>query len=512
MRILLLRAGPENDWQPLQYLAAAQRAHQPAAVGIVCDSTRSDVPVGTLVLPDAVPRGRAARAVRACGPRSPAPPREAESLWYASELRDVELFVLPLALPPRILLLGAGPDVVPVVDLAVRLNWKVTLVDHRAAYASRTHFPCAAAAAAGASAGARRGARPRRLRRRRHHEPSPALGSCVPALPCADPHPLRRTARSCRTPRQAPRRPRRARPRGCAAGCMPRSACPSGAARPRRSRWRSSRSCRPSCTPAQPRSRRRGRRARRGPLGAGRVNEIQLIRAQLEVERERAQAIAAACTARARAGRAGGPEQRLAAGAVPAGVRGLPGVRARLVRGARPAARGLLDRYDPHDPTRDALDAALTRPGRSRDALEKLEAAFATPRGRRRDPRGRNSRTTSAGPGARAAKPSRRCWRPAGARPSGAPSSGIDADAMLEERSRFARVNATLPPGLKLPACAARPGPRTHEHRRAAPQRRIAVRRSCWRPANRAASARRSSWSASPVGRCCTPPSRAPPR
>jgi len=144
MRIVLLRAGPENDWQPLQYLAAALHAHQRTAVGIVCDSRRSDVPPGTLVLPEhpaaAAPLDSA--RLRAALARASA---QADSLWYVSEARDVELFLLPLALPPRILLLGAGPDAVPVVDLAVRLNWKVTLVDHRAAYASRTHFPRAEA-------------------------------------------------------------------------------------------------------------------------------------------------------------------------------------------------------------------------------------------------------------------------------------------------------------------------------------------------------------------------------
>jgi len=54
-----------------------------------------------------------------------------------------KLFALPLALPPKLLLLGAGPDAAPVVDLAARLNWRVTLVDHREAYADPTHFPLA---------------------------------------------------------------------------------------------------------------------------------------------------------------------------------------------------------------------------------------------------------------------------------------------------------------------------------------------------------------------------------
>jgi len=62
-----------------------------------------------------------------------------ETGWL--EQSSWKLFALPLALPARILLLGAGPDALPVVDLAVRLGWKVTLVDHRAAYAVPAHFP-----------------------------------------------------------------------------------------------------------------------------------------------------------------------------------------------------------------------------------------------------------------------------------------------------------------------------------------------------------------------------------
>jgi len=51
------------------------------------------------------------------------------------------VFALPLSLPPKLLLLGAGPDAAPVVDFAARLSWRVTLVDHRPAYADATHFP-----------------------------------------------------------------------------------------------------------------------------------------------------------------------------------------------------------------------------------------------------------------------------------------------------------------------------------------------------------------------------------
>jgi len=43
--------------------------------------------------------------------------------------------------PRRLVLFGAGPDVVPVVRLAVRLGWNVEVVDHRPAHARPERFP-----------------------------------------------------------------------------------------------------------------------------------------------------------------------------------------------------------------------------------------------------------------------------------------------------------------------------------------------------------------------------------
>jgi xanthine dehydrogenase accessory factor len=39
------------------------------------------------------------------------------------------------------LICGAGPDAVPVAAGAIALGWKVTVVDHRPAYAVADHFP-----------------------------------------------------------------------------------------------------------------------------------------------------------------------------------------------------------------------------------------------------------------------------------------------------------------------------------------------------------------------------------
>ncbi len=146
MHILLLRAGPDNDWQPLTYLAGALEKHEAAALGVVIESSRADLPVGTLALP---PRGRPdgtphplleTPVVQAALERAAA---DGQVGWVEGQVPTWKLFVVPVALPPRILLLGGGPDAAPVVDFAARLEWKVTVVDHRPAYAEAAHFPAA---------------------------------------------------------------------------------------------------------------------------------------------------------------------------------------------------------------------------------------------------------------------------------------------------------------------------------------------------------------------------------
>jgi xanthine dehydrogenase accessory factor len=141
MQILLLRVGPESAWQPLAHLAAALQSHSAAAFGVVIDSSREDVPLGALVLPEetlvtaaALRTAEVRAALAACSTRG-------EVGRLAAPAGDWTLFLAPLALPARILLLGAGPDAAPVVDFASRLGWRVTLVDHRPAYAVPSHFP-----------------------------------------------------------------------------------------------------------------------------------------------------------------------------------------------------------------------------------------------------------------------------------------------------------------------------------------------------------------------------------
>jgi xanthine dehydrogenase accessory factor len=165
MHVLLLRVGPKEEWQPLAHLAAALAIHAPTAIGVITESRDAGIPAGTLVLPDgpellALPRSLSPDARAALRE-----PRVLEALTAASETAHAsatarsatvgwlearesaeapwKLLLLPLALPPKLLLLGAGPDALPVVELAARLHWRVTVVDHRPAYAVSSHFPAA---------------------------------------------------------------------------------------------------------------------------------------------------------------------------------------------------------------------------------------------------------------------------------------------------------------------------------------------------------------------------------
>ncbi len=145
MQILLLRVGPENDWQPLDLFVNGHRRHERVAATVVVTSPHSALPPGSIVLTAGQPGGQQV-------------PRVVHDALQALLLRALEsgrpsslgtgsdalrALALPLALPPRLLLLGGGPDAQPLVDFAARLAWRITVYDHRPAYAQSERFPTA---------------------------------------------------------------------------------------------------------------------------------------------------------------------------------------------------------------------------------------------------------------------------------------------------------------------------------------------------------------------------------
>jgi len=126
MQLLLLPVGAANGWQPLAHLAAARAAQRPAAFELA-PGTGDEPPAdgGLRIVDDGVDDGADDGADGADG-------------GAGDGARAVRI---SLAMPPRILLLGGGPDAQPMLQLAEPLGWQFTVCDHRAAYADATRFP-----------------------------------------------------------------------------------------------------------------------------------------------------------------------------------------------------------------------------------------------------------------------------------------------------------------------------------------------------------------------------------
>ena len=137
MRILLEPAGPNSP--AAEALAAAGRAAQlgeTTALIVVHESEH--LPLGTYHASSQLPPELLAAARQALAESA-----SRDVVWNGGGARQ-RAFAQFLPPPPHLLICGAGPDVVPVVVSARNLGWRVTVVDHRPAYAQESRFSGAA--------------------------------------------------------------------------------------------------------------------------------------------------------------------------------------------------------------------------------------------------------------------------------------------------------------------------------------------------------------------------------
>jgi xanthine dehydrogenase accessory factor len=141
MDILLTRHGPdEGDWQPLSSMELALRKGQGFRLAFITATADASLPLGSSFpadgeLPDLIRNEKMLRTLHDAAVSTPD-----NSVSRVATL-GIELFVTSIAPPPRLLLLGGGPDARPVATLASFLGWRVTVVDHRAHYLSADRFP-----------------------------------------------------------------------------------------------------------------------------------------------------------------------------------------------------------------------------------------------------------------------------------------------------------------------------------------------------------------------------------
>ncbi len=114
--------GREDPWAPLARMAELAMGEETEPCAVVVDGDRSSI--GHTVFGDDVPEGLGLGLHKLDDPSR-------------------EVLVYPLRPIPRLLVLGAGVDAVPLVEFAERLGWRVTVCDHRPSCLDRGDFAAA---------------------------------------------------------------------------------------------------------------------------------------------------------------------------------------------------------------------------------------------------------------------------------------------------------------------------------------------------------------------------------
>lgn len=129
MQILLTRLDAATHYQPFAAIAESVQQQKRTAFAFSVDagslgrcwhSQQSDLPASLHEHMQSMIATRAADTV---------------------QINSQAVFVAPVELPPRLLIMGAGADAMPVVEIAGLMGWQVSLADHRPAYAVAARFP-----------------------------------------------------------------------------------------------------------------------------------------------------------------------------------------------------------------------------------------------------------------------------------------------------------------------------------------------------------------------------------
>ncbi|MDJ0929165.1 MAG: XdhC family protein, partial [Gammaproteobacteria bacterium] len=139
LKILLQRLSADTAYEPFHSIARAHRDRLPAATAVVVDSADAQLPLGATLLrtgdetvgwfvPDRL-RGDFTQHLTSAQ-------REHGTALVSHEQPGQPFSVLysPVRAIPRLLILGAGPDAVPLVKMGDSLGWLVSVADHREAY------------------------------------------------------------------------------------------------------------------------------------------------------------------------------------------------------------------------------------------------------------------------------------------------------------------------------------------------------------------------------------------
>jgi xanthine dehydrogenase accessory factor len=134
MRVLLEPASAGSPAAAaLAAAGTATRAGRPASLLAVHES--EDIPLGTYAAAPPLPPVLINAGSQALAESA------SRAMDFEAGGRRTRTFVQFLAPPPHVLICGAGPDARPVAGAARAMGWRVSVVDHRPAYAMAVDFP-----------------------------------------------------------------------------------------------------------------------------------------------------------------------------------------------------------------------------------------------------------------------------------------------------------------------------------------------------------------------------------
>jgi xanthine dehydrogenase accessory factor len=134
MTILMVRLDCGNSYQPFAFIEECRAGNVRGNFALVGESSNPAYPLGAAFI--SVGSERLPAAVSEVL-------RKNDTLRAAMTVatNGATFLIVPVELPPRLLVLGAGPDAMPLVEIAGLMNWHVTVLDHRPAYAVADRFP-----------------------------------------------------------------------------------------------------------------------------------------------------------------------------------------------------------------------------------------------------------------------------------------------------------------------------------------------------------------------------------
>jgi len=137
VRIFLQPLDPATGYEPFMSMTGLMAGARRGAYALVIASASAAVPAAAWMVADSAGTMSGSEANAFLREACAAAATAASVYKIRHDGAELEIFAAPVPVIPKVLLLGAGPDVIPLARMGEMLGWRVTVADHRPAYVER---------------------------------------------------------------------------------------------------------------------------------------------------------------------------------------------------------------------------------------------------------------------------------------------------------------------------------------------------------------------------------------